>query len=301
MSSQRKFKTALDENRLLIMASQIVFAFQFSGIFQSGFDSLPRLSRAIDGAALLTMSITIALLIAPSAWHRLACGGRITGFLFRAIALLTGAALLPFSLSLAFDFYIVFARVFGGSVGLAVAGFLFVLSLIFWYALEFLWNKNEDTPMPKHAAIDTPLESRIEHMLTEARLTLPGAQALLGFQLLAMLTTSFDGLPQESKLVHAFALICVGVTIVLLIAPAAFHRISFNGRDSERFYRIGSTLVAVALLPLALGMAGDVYVAIAKLAENDTLGIVSGAGIFGLLIALWYVVPLLMRRVAHGG
>ena len=37
----------------------------------------------------------------------------------------------------------------------------------------------------------TPLTIRIEHMLTEARVVLPGAQALFGFQLSIVLTRSF--------------------------------------------------------------------------------------------------------------
>jgi hypothetical protein len=43
-------------------------------------------------------------------------------------------------------------------------------------------------------------------MLTEARVIIPGAQALFGFQLVAMLTTGFERLPEHAKLVHAAAL-----------------------------------------------------------------------------------------------
>jgi len=295
MSSQKKFKTALDETRLLIMASQILFGFQFNGIFQPSFDQLPRLARSLDAFGVLAMCITIALLIAPGAWHRLACWGHINAMLFRTIAVMTGLALVPFSLSLASDFYIVFARTFEHAAGLAAATFFFLLSATFWFGLEFLFRANVEQPMTKRSS-NTPIEVRIEQMLTEARLTLPGAQALLGFQLLAMLTEAFDRLPQSLKIVHAFALMSVGLTIVLLIAPAAFHRISFKGEDSERFYRIGSWLVTVALLPLALGMASDTYVAITKATGNVGFGIASAVGILILLIGLWYVSPLLIRR-----
>ena len=85
---------------------------------------------------------------------------------------------------------------------------------------------------------------------------LPGVQALLGFQLLAVLSQTFDSLPLASKLVHAAALGCISLTVILLVAPAAFHRIAFNGADCERFYRIGSRLVTTALFPLAFGLAG---------------------------------------------
>lgn len=38
----------------------------------------------------------------------------------------------------------------------------------------------------------TPLHAKIEQSLTEARVILPGAQALLGFQLIVMMTRAFD-------------------------------------------------------------------------------------------------------------
>ena len=49
----------------------------------------------------------------------------------------------------------------------------------------------------------TPLHVKIEQMLTEARVILPGAQALLGFQLAVVLTQAFDRLPPSSKTLHA--------------------------------------------------------------------------------------------------
>jgi hypothetical protein len=141
----------------------------------------------------------------------------------------------------------------------------------------------------------TALSDRIDHMLTEARVALPGAQALLGFQLLAVLSQSFDSLPNESKLLHAAALGCVALTVILLVAPAAFHRIAFNGADSERFQRIGSRLVTGALIPLAFGLAGDIYVAITKLTASSRIGGLPAVTILLLLLGLWYGYPFALR------
>jgi len=47
---------------------------------------------------------------------------------------------------------------------------------------------------------ETSLEQRITQMLTEARVVLPGVQALLGFQLVSVLTQAFEKLPASSKL-----------------------------------------------------------------------------------------------------
>ncbi len=302
MSVEKKFKTALDETRLLMLGSQIFFGFQFSGIFQSAFDTLPVRAKWLDAAALILMTVTLGCLIAPSARHRIAEGGQVDYGVFRATTIFAGVALFPFSLSLAIDIYIVAIRIFGEFVGLLLAALFWVAALIFWYGLEFLCRDQvlENVSMTHGSQKKTALADRIDQMLTEARVALPGAQALLGFQLLAVLSQSFDSLPLESKLLHAGALGCVALTVILLVAPAAFHRIAFNGADSERFQRIGSRLVTVALLPLAFGLAGDIYVAIAKLTDSPRIAILSAVTILLMLLGLWYGYPLILRSRVIG-
>ena len=67
----------------------------------------------------------------------------------------------------------------------------------------------------------TPLDVRVEQMLTEARVMLPGAQALLGFQLAIPLTQGFEGLPEISKIVHTLALCCVALLAIYVPARRA--------------------------------------------------------------------------------
>ena len=61
---------------------------------------------------------------------------------------------------------------------------------------------------------ETSLEQCITQMLTEARVVLPGVQALLGFQLVSVLTQAFEKLPASSKLLHAASLACLIVAII---------------------------------------------------------------------------------------
>jgi hypothetical protein len=298
MSTEKKFKTALDETRLLMLGAQIFFGFQFNGAFQTATDSLPFLARYLDAGALLLMTGTIGCLITPAARHRLAHRGHLAPGLFRATSRFAGIALFPFSLSLAIDIYIVMARSFGQRAGLLLGAFFWAAALMFWYVLEFLFRDRmlRNKEVTQETRREVGLTERIDHMLTEARVVLPGAQALLGFQLLAMLTDAFDRLPRESQLLHAAALGCIALTVVLLIAPAAFHRLAFAGADSEQFYRIGSLLVSVALLPLTFGMAGDIYVAAAKLTGNAAVSVTSALVALFVLLALWYGYPLYLRR-----
>ena len=107
----------------------------------------------------------------------------------------------------------------------------------------------------------TPLTTQVEQLLTEARVIIPGAQALLGFQFAVTLTRAFEQLSSGAKLAHIIALLSVALAVVLLMAPAALHRLSFRGEDSPAFMAIGSVFVIAAPAPLALGIALDIYVA----------------------------------------
>ena len=96
---------------------------------------------------------------------------------------------------------------------------------------------------------DTPLETQIDQLLTEARVIIPGVQAMLGFQLMIPLTRAFAQLPIEAKAAHAVALCCMALAIILLMAPASLHRIAFAGEDDPEFFRIASLFVILAPLP----------------------------------------------------
>jgi hypothetical protein len=76
------------------------------------------------------------------------------------------------------------------------------------------------------------------------RVILPGAQALMDFQLVIVLTSTFEKLPDFSRLLHGIALLCVALFGILLIAPAALRRIVWAGEDSEALLRSGGQITA---------------------------------------------------------
>jgi hypothetical protein len=181
------------------------------------------------------------------------------------------------------------------ATGLAAGGAAAFLALAAWYGLPYAARQlgpSRETRMPAGQGPPTPLAVRIEQMLTEARVVLPGGQALLGFQLAIVLTRAFEQLPKSSQAVHAVSLGLVALAVVLLMAPAAYHRIVFDGEEDEAMHRAGSLMVTAATLPLAMGLASDIYVVIAKIAASPAA---AGAAALLLLVGLWHVLPLVMR------
>jgi hypothetical protein len=68
-------------------------------------------------------------------------------------------------------------------------------------------------------------------------------------------------------------------------------------------HRVGSALVAAATAPLALGLAGDIYVIIGKIFDPTT-GLGAAAFALLVLVGLWYGYPLVVahhRREAAAG
>ena len=91
MDLQKKLKVALNDNRLLILGTQVLFGFQFNGIFQELFVELPYLSRVLEACGLTLLMISIAFLVAPSMHHRLVESGQDNA---RVLRLATNFALL---------------------------------------------------------------------------------------------------------------------------------------------------------------------------------------------------------------
>src|SRR5882757_2783752 len=288
----RKVKTALDETRLLILGIQVLLGFQFQAFFQNGFAQLSSPSQSICAAGLALQTLSLGFLIVPSMEHRLVEKGSSSSRLLRATSFYATTGLVPFSLSLGLASYVVVERHFGLRAGVASGAILMLVSAFAWFGLEMFHR--EKAAMPASHA--TPLATRVEQVLIEARVIIPGAQALFGFQFIAMLTAGFDALPQASKIVHAVALALVAMNIVLLMTPAALHRLSFGGADSENFLRAASALVIAAPLFLAAGISAESYVVLGKVIDSQIDAACYAAASFALLVGLWYAVPLIARR-----
>src|SRR3954462_12886719 len=302
MSSEaqnRRVKTALDETRLLILGAQILFGFHLNGAFQQGFDELSRASRGLHAVSFLLMALAIALLIAPSLQHRIVDRGYATSRIQSAVSRYAALALLPFALSLGLDIYIVLGLRFGAGAGLAVGVTFSALAVTGWYGAELILKQSIHVEAAMPQSTSTPVETRVEHMLTEARVLLPGVQAMFGFQLSVLLTQAFAQLPQLSKAMHVAALLLSAVAMILLMAPAAFHRISYEGESTEGFHSLGSALILAAAVPLALGIVCEMYVAAAKALEAPLFGAAAAAAAAAILLGLWLAAPLLLR--ARGG
>ena len=303
-----KVKNALDEARMLVLGAQVLVGFQMRSVFEKGFESLPVVSQALKLMGLGLMLLAVGLIIAPSSYHRLVERGEDTHEVHRYTSKMMVWALMPVALGLGIDLYVSPEKIIGWKTGAAAGLFGTLVAAVFWYGLEFYMRRERageieqakegdemEEAKDSEGGKDSKLADKIQHVLTECRVVLPGVQALLGFQFIVILTDSFDKLPSSSKYVHLAALGLNVLAIVMLITPAAYHRMVERGEETEHFHRFASKMVVAALVPLALGMAGDVYVVVQKVTDSLLISVVSALVILAIFWELWFGLPLYRR------
>ena len=140
------------------------------------------------------------------------------------------------------------------------------------------------------------LEHETKTVIEEARMVLPGIQALFGFQLMAVFNNGFDNLKPPEQILHLSALLLSAVAIALIMTPASFHRIAEKGIVSRRFVELGSRLLALAMVPLMLGLCIDLFIVARLVLNNVSLSAIIAVALLSLFCALWYVFPWAQHR-----
>ncbi len=303
-----KIQNALDEARMLVLGSQILVGFEYRSAFEPVFERLPWDSQYVKLISLGIMLVGVVLIMWPSAYHQIVARGEDREDVHRFTTRVLDCALLPLALGLGLDVYVAVEIVHGRTPGVVAGLCVLAVALFFWYGLE-LWRRRgraaviereKEQEMSKAQADKesgaTKTTDKIKHVLTEARTVLPGAQALLGFAFISMFTDAFQHLPGSSKAVHLICLGLVALSIILLMTPAAYHRIVERGEETEHFHRFASRILLAAMIPLALGVTGDFFVVLRKVTEHTTLSALIAAVLLAFVYGLWFGYTCYLRR-----
>jgi hypothetical protein len=290
-----KIKVSLDEARMLVLGTQVLTSLQFELAFQSAFTSSPVLSQRLVVVGLALLLIALFLLLWGPAYHRIVWDGKCTRqthqFMTRAMC----AAFWPLGAALTLDSFVAVDKLLGPGLGIIVAGMTALECVAFWFVLSERAKHSQSPEVrrmkeeSKQQKSEQPeLHERVSQVLTEARVVLPGAQAMLGFSFITMFTREFEQVPYSSQLIHLACVGLIALTVVLLMTPAAFHRIAESGEDSERLVRVAGRLVVGALVPLALGITGDFYVVTRKITGSLSLAATGAAVLLVICIGMWF-------------
>ncbi len=148
-----------------------------------------------------------------------------------------------------------------------------------------------DRPLPREEREYLPLAKAAEMLLDECRMVLPGIQALFGFQLVAVFSEGFgEKLTPLQQQLHGFAIGLVAVAVMLIMAPAAYHRLQGARHVTETFIYASTRLLLLSMLPLATAICLDLYLVL-SIPFHGRAPVVVAALLFVAFMLLWFVFP----------
>jgi hypothetical protein len=290
-----KIKDVLNEARILVLGTQVLLGFQFQAVFYPGFARLPSVSQWANYVSLVLEILVLGLLLAPAPYHRIADDGDDSTDLEHLTAQMIGLALPLLAGSLGLDLALISVRTIGDEAAIAVGAATILAASTLWIVMGLI-NRNQPKAKSIPKRETAPLSEKIETLLTEARVILPGVQALLGFQCAAMLTDKFDTLPHVLRLIHVASLFMIATSVILLIAPAAYHRLAASGEPRPDVDSFGAKSVLGSLIPLALALCGDLYIVTAMQTASALWASIAAAIAFAGFALLWGAFPIIARH-----
>lgn len=138
---------------------------------------------------------------------------------------------------------------------------------------------------------DERLEREHEQLFHELRAIIPGAEVLFAFMLTLTFTQRFEQLTRVQRSVYYATLLCAGISLLILLAPASFHRVRFRRHDKEVMMRIANIETITALVLISLAVAGTIFL-ITDVMYSTEAAVAVGAAIWLCTGALWWGLPL---------
>jgi hypothetical protein len=138
-------------------------------------------------------------------------------------------------------------------------------------------------------------DRELGELLQELRVALPGVQVLFAFLLTVPFTQRFASLDHSQRRVYFAAVLAAAVSSLLLIAPAANHRLLFREGVKEAMLKAANKVAIAGLMVLALGIGLSLYLVTTMVYETETAIFVS-IGIGLMTLFAWFVFPRLLKE-----
>ena len=151
---------------------------------------------------------------------------------------------------------------------------------------------------PADEAVKERLEREHGELIEELRALIPGAQVLFGFLLAIRFTNPFTELNAVQRDVYYATLLTTAVSLVLLLAPSAYHRLRFREGDKDAMVRKGNREAIAGTGAIALAFTGVLYL-ITDLLFTTPAAIIVALVFFALTAWRWWAIAL-FRKAREG-
>lgn len=128
----------LDECRMVLPGIQALFGFQLIAVFNERFDGLEPHLKLIHLGATVLVAASVALVMAPAAYHRQRCLHHVDdAFLVLSTRLLL-AAMFPLWLAIALEIFVVASLIVKVAAAVTVAALVALFIAALWFVLPRL-------------------------------------------------------------------------------------------------------------------------------------------------------------------
>lgn len=151
-----------------------------------------------------------------------------------------------------------------------------------------------ERPSGRDETEEERLDRNLGELLQELRVALPGVQVLFAFLLAVPFQQNFTKISEFEKKVYFATLLLTALSAALLIAPSAYHRLTFRYQQKYRLVFISNRLAIAGLGTLALAMTCAIML-ITDVLFGTVATVVTTVIALGMFIVLWAVLPLKRR------
>jgi hypothetical protein len=138
------------------------------------------------------------------------------------------------------------------------------------------------------------LDRNWDSLLQELRVTQTGTQILGGFLLAVAFQPRFTELDDYQVTVY-LVLVCVAaITTAVGLGPVSLHRMLFRRHAMERIVNVGSVLVRITLVGVAMVITGTTLL-IFDVVLGRAAGLIAGGAVLTLTVLIWLIVPRAVR------
>jgi uncharacterized protein DUF6328 len=138
------------------------------------------------------------------------------------------------------------------------------------------------------------LDRNLGELLQELRVALPGVQVLFAFLLAVPFQQGFADITSFQKDVYFATLLLTAISAALLIAPSAYHRLTFRMQQKDHLLFLANRFAIAGLAALALAMTLAI-VLVTDVLFSTAATVVTGVAAVGLFALFWFALPLKRR------
>jgi hypothetical protein len=152
-----------------------------------------------------------------------------------------------------------------------------------------------DRPSGRDETEEERLDRNLGELLQELRVALPGVQVLFAFLLAVPFQQNFTEITSFEKGVYFATLLCTAISAALLIAPSAYHRLTFHYQHKYQLVFLANRFAIAGLSFLALAMTGAIVLITDVLFASTAATAVTGGLAISVFVVLWCLLPLRQR------